>query len=279
MTAVLYDVLGPRARRRAHAATVVFAIVTLGLLAWVLVLLRGQGQLDGSSWSILANADFLRLMLSGLWSTLEAASLSMILAFGFGLVMATAQLLGPWPVRAVVRVWIEVFRGLPLMLLIFFIYLGAPAVGVDVSTFWALVVALTLFGSSVISEIIRAGVLSLPKGQREAAESVGLRGRQAFRYVLLPQAVRRMLPTLISQLVILLKGSSLGFVIGYTELLRNGRTAIEYLGGSYSLPIFTGVAAIYIAVNMLLSWVATAIDRRNRTRGQGAGGATTTVEV
>jgi glutamate transport system permease protein len=132
--------------------------------------------------------------------------------------------------------------------------------------FWALVAGLTLYNSAVLGEIFRAGILSLPQGQTEAAYAIGLRRGQTLRLILVPQAVRRMLPALISQLVTLLKDTSLGFVIGYTELLRNGRTAVEFLGGRYSIPIYTAIAVVYIAVNASLSLLARWLDRRTQRR-------------
>ncbi|WP_433632327.1 ABC transporter permease subunit [Nocardia sp. CA-120079] len=112
-----------------------------------------------------------------------------------------------------------------------------------------------------MSEIFRAGIVSLPKGQREAAAAIGLRTSQTFRLVLVPQAVRIMLPALISQLVTILKETSLGFIIGYTELLRSGRVAVEYLGGQYAIPVYTLIAVIYLLVNISLSNLARRIDR------------------
>jgi glutamate transport system permease protein len=162
--------------------------------------------------------------------------------------------------------WVELFRGLPLLLLILFLFLALPAVGVTISVFWALVAGLTLYNSAVLGEIFRAGILSLPKGQTEAAYAIGLRRGQTLRLILVPQAVRRMLPALISQLVTLLKDTSLGFVIGYAELLRNGRTAVEFLGGRYSIPIYTAIAVVYIAVNASLSFLARWLDRRTRRK-------------
>jgi glutamate transport system permease protein len=126
------------------------------------------------------------------------------------------------------------------------------------------VAGLTLYNSAVLGEIFRAGILSLPKGQTEAAYAIGLRRGQTLRIILLPQAIRRMLPALVSQLVTLLKDTSLGFVIGYSELLRNGRTAVEFLGGRYSIPIYTAIAVIYIVVNGSLSLLASWLDRRTR---------------
>ena len=155
----------------------------------------------------------------------------MVLAMAVGGLLAVARLSRRRWLSLPAGAWVELFRGLPLLLLILFIFLGLPAAGVTVSTFWALVAGLTLYNSAVLGEIFRAGILSLPKGQTEAAYSIGLRRGQTLRLILIPQAVRRMLPALISQLVTLLKDTSLGFVIAYAELLRTGRNAVEFLGG------------------------------------------------
>jgi len=170
-------------------------------------------------------------------------------------------------IRLPLRAWIEVFRSVPLLLLIFFIYLGAPAMGINVPTFWSLVIGLALYNSAVVADIIRAGVLSLPKGQREAGYAVGLSHIQTLVVILIPQAVRQMLPALISQMVTVLKETALGFIIGYTELLRNGRIAVEYLGGDYAIPVYTGVAVIYVSICLLLSLLATQVSRSTAADG------------
>jgi glutamate transport system permease protein len=190
----------------------------------------------------------------------------MVLSMAVGAVLAVGRLSRRAWVARPAGVWVELFRGLPLLLLILFLFLGLPAVGITISVFWALVAGLTLYNSAVIGEIFRAGILSLPRGQTEAAYAIGLRRGQTLRLILIPQAVRRMLPALISQLVTLLKDTSLGFVIGYAELLRNGRTAVEFLGGRYSIPIYTAIAVVYIAVNTSLSFLARWLDRRTRRR-------------
>ncbi|MFI2349521.1 amino acid ABC transporter permease [Streptomyces sp. NPDC019443] len=266
MTTILYDALGPRARRRMGVGTTVGAVLLAGLLSLALLRLSDHGQLSGELWSVLLNADLRQLLVDGLVATLRVAGVSLLLSLGFGMVLAVGRLARqPW-LRVPVRIWVEVFRGLPLLLLIFFIFLGAPAVGVNVSTFWALTIGISLYNSAVISEIIRAGILSLPRGQTEAAYAIGLSGAATMRLIILPQAVRLMLPALISQMVVLLKETSLGFIIGYTELLRNGRIAVEYLGGSYAIAVYTEIAFVYLAVNLLLSWAASTVDRR-MTRG------------
>ncbi len=237
------------------------------VLALVLVRLGSRGQLDGDRWSVLGDADVQNVLLDGLVGTLEAAAVAAVLSFALGVLLAVGRLSTSAAVRVPARVWVELFRGLPLLLVILFLYLGGPSLGVQTNLFWSLVLGLTLYNSAVIAEIVRAGVLSLPRGQREGALAVGLRPGQALRHVLLPQAFRVMLPALISQLVVLLKDTSLGFVIGYLELLRSGRNVVEFLGGSYAIPVYVAVAAIYIAVNLLLSTLAKRVDAR-QARGR-----------
>jgi glutamate transport system permease protein len=264
--AVLYDAAGPRGRRRIVAGSVVGVLAIAAVVAVALGRMAAKGAFDADLWRLLTQANVQRLLARGLAATLRAALLAMALSMAVGAVLAVGRLSHrAWLARPV-GTWVELFRGVPLLLLILFVFLGLPAVGVTVSTFWALVLGLTLYNGAVIGEIFRAGILSLPRGQTEAAYAIGLRRGQALRLVLLPQAVRLMLPALVSQLVTLLKDTSLGFVIGYAELLRSGRNAVEFLGGRYSIPIYTAIAVVYIAVNGSLSFLARWLDRRARRR-------------
>jgi glutamate transport system permease protein len=264
--AVLYDAAGPRGRRRILIGSVVGGLVVALLVGVAVARLAANGVFEAERWRVLTQGDLQRLLGRGLAATLRAALVAMVLAMAVGGLLAVARLSRRRWLAMPAGAWVELFRGLPLLLLILFLFLGLPAVGLTVSTFWALVAGLTLYNSAVIGEIFRAGILSLPKGQTEAAYSIGLRRGQTLRLILIPQAVRRMLPALISQLVTLLKDTSLGFVIAYAELLRTGRNAVEFLGGSYSIPIYVAIAVLYIAVNASLSFVARWLDGRTRRR-------------
>ena len=264
--AVLYDTVGPRGRRRILVGSVVGVLLVAAVLGAAVARLAAKGGLDPELWRVLTQGAVQRLIARGLLATLRAALIAMALSMVVGAVLAIGRLSRRAWVARPAGAWVELFRGLPLLLLILFLFLGLPAVGVTISVFWALVAGLTLYNSAVLGEIFRAGILSLPKGQTEAAYAVGLRRGQTLRLILVPQAVRRMLPALISQLVTLLKDTSLGFVIGYAELLRNGRGAVEFLGGRYSIPIYTAIAVVYIAVNASLSFLARWLDRRTRSR-------------
>jgi glutamate transport system permease protein len=264
--AVLYDTVGPRGRRRILLGSIAGVVGVAAVVGVAVARLAAKGSFDAELWRILTEGAVQRLIGRGLVATLRAAVVAMVLAMAVGAVLAVGRLSRrAWLARAA-GAWVELFRGLPLLLLIFFLFLALPAVGITISVFWALVAGLTLYNGAVIGEIFRAGILSLPMGQTEAAYAIGLRRAQTLRLILVPQGVRRMLPALISQLVTLLKDTSLGFVIGYAELLRNGRTAVEFLGGRYSIPIYTAIAVVYIAVNASLSLLARWLDRRTRRR-------------
>jgi glutamate transport system permease protein len=264
--AVLYDAVGPRGRRRILLGSIAGVLGVAAVVGVAVARLAAKGSFDPELWRVLTEGAVQRLIGRGLVATLRAAVVAMVLAMALGAVLAVGRLSRRAWVARLAGAWVELFRGLPLLLLILFLFLALPAVGVTISVFWALVVGLTLYNGAVIGEIFRAGILSLPRGQTEAAYAIGLRRSQTLRLILVPQAVRRMLPALISQLVTLLKDTSLGFVIGYAELLRNGRTAVEFLGGRYSIPIYTAIAVVYIAVNASLSLLARWLDRRTRRR-------------
>jgi glutamate transport system permease protein len=243
-TIAMYDVLGPQGQRKVRNATWIGAVVVAILVALGLYQLGSHGQLSPDLWSVLLDRDLMRSVLKGLLATIQVAIVSIVLSVVFGMILAAMRLSDNMILRGIVRVWVEIFRGLPLLVLIFFIFLGAPQLGIIVPTFWALTIGISLYNSAVMSEIFRAGIASLPRGQAEAAAAIGMRKTQIFRIILLPQGIRIMLPALISQVVTIVKETSLGFVIGYTELLRSGRVAVEYLGGQYAIPVYVLIAFI-----------------------------------
>ncbi|QJP13527.1 amino acid ABC transporter permease [Starkeya sp. ORNL1] len=267
MSNVLYDTIGPRGQRKVQWWTAAIVVALAAIFYAVYHRLEQRGQVSAELWSILLNRDLQLLLLEGLVAALKAAAVATILSLLAGMVLAAGRISEHAWVRLPIRAWIEVFRSVPLLLLIFFVYLGAPAIGINVPTFWSLVIGLALYNSAIVADIIRAGLLALPRGQREAGRALGLSRNQTLRVILIPQAVRQMLPTLVSQMVTVLKETALGFIIGYTELLRNGRVAVEFLGGDYAIPVYTGVAVIYISICLLLSLLATELSRRTAARG------------
>lgn len=263
--AVLYDVQGPRAKRRVLIASLVGAVLLLALMALAALRLADNGQFEYEKYEpfFTEPALYERLILEGLKNTLIAAAYALVLALLLGTVLAFGRLSHRWFIRVPAVAVIEFFRGVPLLLLILGLFLAYPVVtGSQLPALWALVIGLTLYNGAVIAEIIRAGVLAIPKGQSEASLAMGMGRGQTLRLVLLPQAVRVMLPALVSQLVVLLKDTSLGFVIGYSELLRIGGRTVQTLDNPIQLYVF--VALIYIVINSLLSALAGYLERRQR---------------
>jgi glutamate transport system permease protein len=266
---ILADALGPKARRVVRIVSVLAAI-GLAALAFVVVRrLADTGQLDGEKWRILGRSEVIRFLLGGLANTVRVAVVAMALAVALGAVLALARLTRTRLLRWPARLYVEFFRGFPLLLLVIFAFLGLPKLGIDLPKTWYLILALVAYNGAVFGEIFRAGILSLDKGQSEAAYAVGLTYWQAMGLVILPQALRRMIPAIVSQMVTLLKDTSLGFAVTYEELLRRGQITGEF--GKNLLQSLTVVALLYLSVNFTLSRLARHLEIRQRRR-YGAGG-------
>lgn len=204
----------------------------------------------------------------GLLLTLEIAGLSIGLSFAFGTVLGSMRYSGLPVIRHVAATYIEVIRNLPTLLLILTSYfvLGLPAM-------WAATIGLTIYTSAIIAEIIRGGLNSVPSGQWEAARSQGFSFLQSMRYVVLPPAVVKMIPPIVSQFVTVIKDSSFAMAIGAYELMFKGTIlAAKYWKPSQIITIYLVISLIYFAINFAISMVA----RRLQTRlsaGRGGIGA------
>ena len=268
MTSVLHDAPGPRARRRNLLVGAVGTVLLLGAFAFVLLRFAATGQFDGRVWTWIQYKNIQLLLLDALLNTLRAFGLAAVLALLFGAVLAAGRLSDHAWLRGPATAVVEFFRAVPLLILIFILYFGVSrGLGVNVSAYTALATGLMLYNGSVLAEVFRAGVASLPRGQSEAAYGLGMRKTQVMTDVLLPQALRAMLPTIVSQLVVVLKDTALGFIILYPELLYQAR----FLGsqvqlGSPILPVALVVAVIYIAMCLLLARLANHLERRTRRR-------------
>ncbi len=263
---VLYDTPGPRAVRFNKILTVITTIALLAILAWVLWKLNDGGQLDADKWNIfLEGSTWTTYILPGLWATIGAALLSIVFSLIFGAVFGIGRLSTNRAVRWFCGIVVELFRSIPVLVLILFGYAMFGFYGVFPSQYLglaAVVFALTLYNGSVIAEVLRSGIESLPKGQSEAAYALGMSWGQTMRKVLLPQAVAAMLPAIVSQMVIALKDSALGYAIGFVEVVRSGRQLGEFYGAM--LPALLAVAAIMILINFGLSKLAERIEQQLR---------------
>jgi glutamate transport system permease protein len=303
-TSVLYDAPGPRTRRVTFVVSVL-SVAVIVLAAYYLVYqpLDANGQFTDAKWGPLldpGNKNFDRVwnrLQQGLLATLKAAVLAIAGSITFGTLLAVLRVqlqyvrqrtfvglpaAGAWLLRrlswtlnAVTRVCVEVFRGLPVLITIFFVARGLPEWGLDFGNMWFLVIGLTIYNGVVIAEVLRSGMTGLASGQREAATAIGLSPFQSVRLVLLPQAYRIMLPALISQLVVVLKDTSLGFIIGYEDIMNVARQIHPILKNPIQLYFVIGV--IFIIVNYALSKLAQYTQRR-LARGRRTPAATAVAE-
>ena len=274
MTSVLYDAPGPRAKRRNVILSVVFIAALALVLWWVYRTMDEKGQLDWALWKPFTESQaWTTYLLPGLVNTLKAAALAMIIALPLGAVLGIARLSDHRWVRVPAGIVVEFFRAIPVLMLMLFaneIYVRSTDIPSDDRPLYAVVTGLVLYNASVLAEIVRAGIVSLPKGQAEAGYAIGLRKSQTMKSILLPQAVTAMLPAIVSQLVVIVKDTALGgALLNFTELLNSRGT----LAANYAnvVPSFIVVAVIFIVLNFLLTSFASWLEGRLRRSKRGTG--------
>lgn len=270
---VLFDAPGPRSRRITRVLNIVVALLIIGLLIWLYQALAAQGQMRPHLWwnAINANA-WGNYLLPGVQFTLQAAAISVVTSVVFGLLFGFLRLAPIRIIRWISMVIVEFFRAVPVLVLMVFLhfFISQSLSGVidpRNAAYYAVIVALTLYNGAVIAELVRSGVRSLPSGQREAALAVGMTTTGSLRTVEVPQALVAMLPSLVSQFVIILKDSALGYIIGFAELLRYSR----HLGAGYGniMQALVVAAIIFITINFVMVWLAQLLSRRLSSRTSG----------
>lgn len=270
---VLFDEPGPRARRIIMILNIVVALIVAAVLVWVYLALAAQGQMRPHLWLNAINANaWVNYLLPGIQFTLQAAAIAVVSSIVFGLLFGFLRLSPFKSVRGLAMVVVEFFRAVPVLVLMVFLYFFfsqflSGIIDPRDAAYYAVIVALTLYNGAVIAELVRSGVRSLPAGQREAALAVGMTSTGSLRTVEVPQALVAMLPSLVSQFVIILKDSALGYIIGFAELLRYSR----HLGAGYGNIMQTLVVAavIFIVINFVLVWLAQLLSRRLSSRTSG----------
>ncbi len=270
MSSVLFDHPGPKARARHKIIAVASAVATVGAIWWALAQFAEKGNLDAAKWTPFLTADlWVNYLIPGLFNTLKAAAISIVLAGVFGLIFGMGRLSHVAAVRWVSTVIVEFFRSVPVLVMMFFAFTLFAFNGVfrsDLNSLAGVVTGLTLYNGSVVAELLRSGVGSLPKGQTEAGLAIGLTRGQTLRAVLIPQAITAMLPALVGQLVVILKDTALGFLITYPELLNKFQQIGSYK--SNPVPALVVIAAIFVLVNYALTSLASYLERRTRSRGR-----------
>lgn len=266
-SSVLFDSPGPKARRRSRIFSIVSLVIVGATVLWVVVTLAAPrqssgitlpGSFDPSRWDIFTDPRVWRDIGLGALATVEAAAVAAVLALAIGIGFSTLRTsVFAW-VRIPATVVLEFFRGMPVLLLMLFILLAS-----SFGAFWAVVLGLALYNGAIIGEILRAGLASLPRGQSEAGLSLGLTRWQTKTLIEFPQAFRQMLPVIVAQLVVLLKDTSLGYIVGYNELIRTTMNNMSsFYGSHYQLSLFIVTLAVYLTINLSLSAFAHRLARR-----------------
>ncbi|MBX3091585.1 MAG: amino acid ABC transporter permease [Cryobacterium sp.] len=268
---VLYDAPGPKTRRNSMIASIVGVILIVAFFFWMYLTLAAPrvnangavlpGTFDPSRWDILGRADLWLSFGIGTLNTLRMAAVAAVLAVLIGILFSFGRTSRFAVVRGVTGVVLEFVRGIPVLLMIFFVFLVFTA-----GSYWSGVFGLALYNGAIIGEALRAGVKSLPRGQREAGLAVGLTPLKAWALIEFPQAFRQMLPIILAQLVVLLKDTSLAFIVSYPELARTIGNNRNYFGSRYMFTLFVIGLVIYLALNLTMSWLARFVARRSGPR-------------
>lgn len=256
---ILFAVPSPKARAVTRTVSAIAAAVLLLLAVAIVFRFHSAGQLDSHYWEFFALPTTWAFLARGLLSTLTSAAMAAVIALTLGMLLLVGRLsrlrLVRWPSIAV----IEFLRGTPTLLLIYVCFLLLPSVGMKLSTYWMLTLPIGLSTAAVVAEVYRAGVLAVPRGQTDAARSLGLTEAQAFFFIVFPQAIRYIAPSLVAQLVIVVKDTTFGYVVTYGELMQNGKVLIA---NYHSLvPVYLVVAALYCLVNYAISRASKRLSR------------------
>lgn len=266
MTSVLYDAPGPRAVIRNRILAVITMLIVAGGLAFVIYRLVVTGQFSAAKWQLFTFPLVHQKMVEATITTLTAFAMAAVLSLILGLLLAIGRLSDHVWIRTPVMLFTELFRAIPVLILMMIMYYGLPPLGVTfITPLVAVVTALTLYNGSVLAEVFRAGIESLPSGQGEAGYAIGLRKSGVMRLVLFPQAIRSMMPVIISQLVVVLKDTALGFIVTFQELLYLAKFyGAQTTYGSPIIPSTIIFGTIYIALCLALSGLAKWAEIRSR---------------
>lgn len=248
---ILFGAPGPQTQTAIRTASVIAAAALILLAAGIVSRFHAAGQLEARFWEFFAWPTTWAFLARGLLGTLASAAMAAVIALALGLVLMMGRLsrlrLMRWPSIAA----IEFLRGTPTLLLIYVCFLVLPSAGIKLSTYWMLTLPIGLSTAAVVAEVYRAGVLAVPRGQTDAARSLGLTEAKVFFLVVFPQALRYIVPALVAQLVIVVKDTTFGYVVTYGELMQNAKVLIANYHAL--VPVYLVVAVLYCFVNYAIS--------------------------
>lgn len=256
----LYEAPGPRTHRRMVVGTIVSALVVLWLVYLVWHQFYVTGQFAPRYWSFFAQWPTWRFLIDGFRGTIAVAVTAGVISLVLGMLLMLGRVSENRALSVVCRVVIDFFRGVPSLLLIYFFFLIVPQYGIKMPSFWMLTLPVALAAAGVLAEVFRAGVNAVPKGQVEAAYSLGLTRGKVMRRIVLPQAIHYVIPSLISQLVVVVKDTTVAYVVSYPDLMQNARVLITSYDSLVS--VYLVVAIIYILINYAINQASAYVSRR-----------------
>ena len=264
---VLYEAPGPKTRRKIRIATAISIVVMIGLLAVIVRQFCITGQLSSKYWSFFGKATTWLFLGKGLLGTLKVALASGIIAFLTGMLLMMGRISKSKLLNGVSAAIIEFSRGVPTLLFIYFFFLVAPQFGLKLVAFWKISVPVALSATGVVAEVLRSGVNAVPKGQTEAALSLGMRNRSVFFKIVFPQAFMYVIPALIAEIVIVLKDTTFAYVVNYSDLMQNSKVLISNYDALLSVYLVTAI--IYILINYMLNRISVKLAGKNQLFGAG----------
>lgn len=256
----LYEAPGPRTHRRMVVGTIVSALVVLWLVYLVWHQFYVTGQFAPRYWSFFAQWPTWLFLIDGFRGTIAVAVTAGVISLVLGMLLMLGRVSENRALSAACRVVIDFFRGVPSLLLIYFFFLIVPQYGIKMPSFWMLTLPVALAAAGVLAEVFRAGVNAVPKGQVEAAYSLGLTRGKVMRRIVLPQAIHYVIPSLISQLVVVVKDTTVAYVVSYPDLMQNARVLITSYDSLVS--VYLVVAIIYILINYAINQASAYVSRR-----------------
>ena len=260
MRDALYEEPGPKTRKKMMVGTIVSLAAVAALAAWVAYRFWATGQLSSRYWELFTWRTTWSYLGKGLLGTFEVALTAAVISIALGLLLMLGRTSRHRALNVVCAVVTNFFRGVPSLLFIYGFFFIVPSLGFKMSSFWMLCIPVSLAASGVLAEVFRAGVNAVPRGQTEAGLSIGLSPWKVKTKIVLPQAIRFVIPSLISQLVVVVKDTALAYVVTYPDLMQNAqvlRTNYDALVSTYLV-----VAVIYIVINYLINKVAVYVSRR-----------------
>lgn len=264
MRDALYEAPGPKMRRRIRVVTIfALALIAIGI-ALVVRQFHITGQLDPRYWTLFTRTTTWAFLAQGFLGTFGVAFTAGAIALVLGLVLMLGRISEAVWLSTVSRLVIDFFRGVPSLLLIYFFYLVIPKYGIKMPSFWMITLPVALAASGVLAEVFRAGVNAVPKGQSEAALSLGMSDSKIMFKIVFPQALRIVIPSLVSQLVVVVKDTTVAYVVSYPDLMQNARVLISNYDALVSM--YFVVAIIYIIVNFAINQFSIYLAHRRGTK-------------